>query len=194
MTIPSKAVLPLGCLTAWLVFTAGCGSSRRTAAIGETIPMGGSELTITRSEASSAGGRMQVSVFFRWTGSAADLIPGFRGAKMKMTLVDGAGEKYKPARPKWSPIQPLPEEMYSLMRNFDSYSNSRGADGRFEEDAMRDVERFKKLEADINAGRNPVAWVQVFELPWNRGDLVLVVVNPRRRLGQPGTVEVPLSR
>ena len=156
--------------------------------------MGDGEITITRTEADMVGDRLRLAVFFRWTGPLDDLLSGFFGPKLKMTLTDGAGDTYKPIRLKSSPIQPVPEETYGIIRNFDAYYESNGADKTFEADAVQNAERLKQLEAEIKAGRNPIAWVHVFQLPWGRSSLALIVENPHRRRGQAGTIEVPVGR
>ena len=163
---------------------AGCAESKQTGTLGQSVSMRNGELTVTRSEVSSANGQLEVAVYFRWTGSAGDLLSGWWGPKLKMRLSDSGGKQYEPVRPKWSPILPVPEEMYAVMRNVESYYQSKGRDKAYEADVAASADRFRQLETELKSGHNPVNWVHIFRVPSDSSGYTVIA----------GGVEVSLGR
>lgn len=176
-----------------LLEAAACSKSRGRAEIGRSFPLGKGNFTVSRSDARLEEGKLWLSVFFSWTGPAEELLGGYFGPDLEMTLLDNAGNEYKPIRPRWSVINPVPEEIYHAMRDFDAYYTRR-RDSSFERDAAENAARVERLEAELRAGRYPTRWMHIFEVPLGGRELKAVVTNPDRQAGQARTVEVALGR
>ena len=171
-----------------------CTGTRSKLRVGETTALGSGEFYVSYTDARSAGTDVELLVYFHWTGPTGDVLKGFFAPTMKMTLLDREGNSYSPLRPSWSPIQPVPEEAYAIMRDYELYQESGGQDRSLEASMEVNASRLHRLEEDVKAGRNPIRWIQFFKVPSDSSGFSLIVENPDRQGKQPGTVEVSLGR
>ena len=172
----------------------GCSATHSKFEMGQSIPFGEGEFSVSYVEARNMGEGNEIVVYFSWTGPAEDVLPGLFGSKMSMKLRDSAGKTYQPSRPSWSHMEPAPEGLYNVMRRLEEYRRSAGRDESFEKDAESLASQLHQAETDLKAGRNPVKWVHTFKVESESQGFSLIAETPGRQPGQPDSIEVPLGR
>ncbi len=174
----------------------GCSRRAVPTDLGQSVPFGDGQLTISAVEKRSTPKSTELAVFFQWTGATKDLLSGsFSGPKLRMEISDHSGKAYKAIRPDWSVIAPMPESAYRLFSRLDLYEpQSREGYAAMAEDSLRYHSEVEKDLADAEAGRNPIRWVQVFRIDPNSSGFTLVATNPNRSFSQPAAISVDLGR
>jgi hypothetical protein len=143
-------------LALYALLVVGCSTIPTKFEMGKSIPFGKGEFSVSFVEARNMGEGDEIVVYFKWTGPASDVLPGFFGSEMSIRLRDSAGNTYQPSRPSWSHMEPAPEQLYYVMRRFEEYRRSAGRDDSFEADAEDLTSQLHQVDDDLRAGRNPV--------------------------------------